>query len=65
MRARSIAFPAVSGGAYGWAMVDVARIAVEAVREWAGRDPRSGIEEVRFVLFSAAALAEFEAALAC
>ena len=64
LRARSIAFPAVSGGAYGWAMVDVARIAVEAVREWAGRHPRSGIEEVRFVLFSAAALAEFEAALA-
>ncbi|MCB2174257.1 MAG: O-acetyl-ADP-ribose deacetylase [Actinomycetales bacterium] len=61
--AGSVAFPAVSGGAYGWAMVDVARIAVGAVREWAARHPRSGIEEVRFVLFSAAALAEFEAAL--
>lgn len=61
--AGSVAFPAISGGAYGWAMVDVARIAVQAVRGWAARHPRSGVEEVRFVLFSGAALAEFEAAL--
>src|SRR4051812_32070542 len=30
--ARSVAFPAVSAGIYGWASADVARIAVEAVR---------------------------------
>ncbi|MGV8967445.1 MAG: O-acetyl-ADP-ribose deacetylase [Cellulomonas sp.] len=59
---RSIAFPAVSAGVYGWAMGDVARIAVGAVRAWA-RDAASGgltgPDLVRFVLFSDAALAVF------
>jgi O-acetyl-ADP-ribose deacetylase (regulator of RNase III) len=53
--ARSIAFPAISGGVYGWEMPDVARIAVATVREAA-----TDIDLVRFVLFSAEALAEFE-----
>jgi O-acetyl-ADP-ribose deacetylase (regulator of RNase III) len=53
--ARSVAFPAISGGAYGWDMQDVARIAVATVR---GAD--AGIDLVRFVLFSADALAAFE-----
>jgi O-acetyl-ADP-ribose deacetylase (regulator of RNase III) len=53
--ARSVAFPAISGGAYGWEMQDVARIAVATVR---GAD--AGIDLVRFVLFSADALAAFE-----
>ena len=63
--ARSIAFPAVSAGVYGWEPTDVARIAVDAVRaEIAGQDAASGIELVRFVLFSRPTLAAFEAALA-
>lgn len=61
--ARSVAFPAVSGGVYGWAMADVARIAVQAAREWGVAHP-DVLDEVRFVLFSPAALAEFETALA-
>ncbi|MFE6822510.1 O-acetyl-ADP-ribose deacetylase [Streptomyces sp. NPDC057690] len=44
--ARSVAFPAVSTGAYGWPMADAARIAVEAVRT-----AETAVEEVRFVLF--------------
>ncbi len=60
--ARTVAFPAISGGVYGWAMADVARIAVGAVRGWAASHP-DALDEVRFVLFSAGALAEFEAAL--
>ncbi|MGW6524158.1 MULTISPECIES: O-acetyl-ADP-ribose deacetylase [unclassified Streptomyces] len=44
--ARTVAFPAVSTGAYGWPMADAARIAVEAVRT-----ARTAVEEVRFVLF--------------
>ncbi|MET8170159.1 O-acetyl-ADP-ribose deacetylase [Streptomyces sp. NPDC057456] len=44
--ARTVAFPAVSTGAYGWPMADAARIAVEAVRA-----ARTAVEEVRFVLF--------------
>ncbi|MGJ0223710.1 macro domain-containing protein, partial [Streptococcus pyogenes] len=69
--ARSVAFPAVSAGVYGWAADDVARIAVDAVRGWGGwgepdATPARGtapLAEVRFVLFSAALLAAFEARL--
>jgi O-acetyl-ADP-ribose deacetylase (regulator of RNase III) len=53
--ATSLAAPAVSAGVYGWAVEDVARIAVEAVRQAEGR-----VELVRFVLFSPDALAAFE-----
>jgi O-acetyl-ADP-ribose deacetylase len=45
--ARTVAFPAVSAGAYGWPPEDAARVALAAVS-------RSGspLDEVRFVLFS-------------
>jgi O-acetyl-ADP-ribose deacetylase (regulator of RNase III) len=59
--ARSVAFPAVSGGVYGWAMTDVAEIAVRTVRE---TDAARDLELVRFVLFGAEALRVFEDALA-
>ena len=59
--AASVAFPAVSAGVYGWAVADVAHIAVGAVRAW-GESDRS-VPLVRFVLFDAEALAAFEAAL--
>ena len=67
--ARSIAFPAVSAGVYGWDSAEVARIAVDAVRrDLAAHDQAvdagGAIELVRFVLFSPSALADFEAALA-
>ncbi|MFT4294628.1 MAG: O-acetyl-ADP-ribose deacetylase [Micropruina sp.] len=57
--ATSIAFPAVSAGAYGWDPADVARIAVQAVRE----HPKPGIELVRFVLFGDRLLDAFRHAL--
>ncbi|KQU67559.1 O-acetyl-ADP-ribose deacetylase [Phycicoccus sp. Root101] len=63
--ARSVAFPAVSAGVYGWDADEVARIAVTAVR--ADLATRSGaapeIDLVRFVLFSDRLLAAFEAQL--
>lgn len=59
--ARSIAFPAVSAGVYGWPMADAARIAVESVRTIT--TPDGSPDEVRFVLFSDDALAAFAAAL--
>lgn len=60
--ARTVAFPAVSAGVYGWAADDVARVAVDAVQGWA--DAHSdALEEVRFVLFSARLLEAFTAAL--
>ncbi|MFK3733164.1 O-acetyl-ADP-ribose deacetylase [Streptomyces sp. NPDC088090] len=56
--ARTVAFPAVSTGVYGWPIDDGARIAVETVRA-----AETGVEEVRFVLFDATAYAAFEAAV--
>ncbi|MGV9827839.1 MULTISPECIES: O-acetyl-ADP-ribose deacetylase [unclassified Gordonia (in: high G+C Gram-positive bacteria)] len=56
--ARSIAFPAISTGVYGWPMVDGARRAVTAVRE-----SDTPIDTVRFVLFDDVAFAAFTDAL--
>ncbi|MEU7033122.1 O-acetyl-ADP-ribose deacetylase [Streptomyces sp. NPDC046237] len=56
--ARTVAFPAISTGIYGWPMDDGARIAVETVRATA-----TAVDEVRFVLFDATAYAAFESAV--
>jgi len=56
--ATSVAFPAISTGAYGWPMDDAARIAVAAVRTSGSR-----VEQVRFVLLSLKPLAIFTRAL--
>jgi O-acetyl-ADP-ribose deacetylase (regulator of RNase III) len=61
---RSVAFPAVSAGVYGWPVDDAARVAVGAVREALADGVGDGIELVRFVLFSDQVLAAFAAALA-
>ncbi|WP_282206111.1 O-acetyl-ADP-ribose deacetylase [Kitasatospora fiedleri] len=53
--ARTVAFPAVSAGIYGWPLDDAARIALTAVAE-EGPD----LDEVRFVLFGADAYESFE-----
>jgi O-acetyl-ADP-ribose deacetylase (regulator of RNase III) len=58
--ARSVAVPAVSAGVFGWAMDDVARIAVAAVR---GAAELEQLDLVRFVLFGAPAHATFRSAL--
>ncbi len=55
--ARSIAFPAVSTGIYGWPLEDAAALATDAVRTAA-----TAVELVRFVLFSQEALEAFTAA---
>ncbi|MCU1431653.1 MAG: Appr-p processing domain protein [Actinotalea sp.] len=59
--ARSIAFPAVSAGVYGWPLDSAATIAVDAVRD-AAADLRS-IRLVRFVLLGGATLEAFHRAL--
>ncbi|MFI1203303.1 O-acetyl-ADP-ribose deacetylase (plasmid) [Streptomyces sp. BHT-5-2] len=56
--ARTVAFPAVSAGIYGWPMEDAARIAVETVRS-----TRTTVEEIRFVLFDERAYEAFAAQL--
>lgn len=57
--ARSIAFPAIGAGAYGWSPHDAARIAVRAVIE----HPHPGVDLVRFVLFSEPLYEAFAAAV--
>ncbi|MFN8171487.1 MAG: macro domain-containing protein [Candidatus Nanopelagicales bacterium] len=49
----SVAFPAISCGAYGWQTVDAAPVAVDAVRDFARSHPESGVDLVRFVLVTA------------
>jgi O-acetyl-ADP-ribose deacetylase len=58
---RSIAFPAISTGIYGYPAELAAPVAVAAVREALERNPQ--VELVRFVLFSDELLRAFEAAL--
>ncbi len=59
LSAASVAFPAISAGAYGWPLDDAARIAVESVRS-----TETHIELVTFVVVGADALQAFERALA-
>lgn len=58
---RSIAFPAISCGIFGYPVAEAARIAVRTVRE---AMPGTSVEEATFVLFSPDLLAAFEAAAA-
>jgi O-acetyl-ADP-ribose deacetylase (regulator of RNase III) len=56
--ARTVAFPAISTGVFGYPLDEAAPVAIGAVR-----DATTRVEEVRFVLFEAGALAAFRAAL--
>ncbi|MFJ6771472.1 macro domain-containing protein, partial [Kitasatospora sp. NPDC091257] len=63
--ARTVAFPAVSAGIYGWPPADAARIALGTVAEvLGGGDVEAGAElaEVRFVLFGSEMYGVFERA---
>jgi O-acetyl-ADP-ribose deacetylase (regulator of RNase III) len=55
--AASVAFPAISTGAYGWPFRDAARVALDAVAAHAG-----SVDDVRFVLSTPAAYEIFAAA---
>jgi O-acetyl-ADP-ribose deacetylase len=57
--ARTVAFPAISAGVYGWPIDDAARQAVAGVLSATVQH----VQEVRFVLFDECALAAFEAAI--
>lgn len=56
--AKSVAFPAISAGIYGWPVDDAARIAVTTVRS-----ASTAVAEARFVLFNQRVYDEFAAAL--
>lgn len=57
--ARSIAFPALSTGIYGYPLEAATAVAVEAVRNWKGE----GVDVVRFVCFDRRALDAYRAVL--
>jgi O-acetyl-ADP-ribose deacetylase len=56
--ARTVAFPAISTGVYGYPLEDAAPVALSAVRS-----ADTSVEEVRFVLFDRRSLDAFRAAL--
>lgn len=55
---RTVAFPSISTGAYGYPVADAARVALLAVGD-AVTDARGMFDEVRFVLFSEDDLATY------
>jgi O-acetyl-ADP-ribose deacetylase (regulator of RNase III) len=58
MGAKTVAFPAISTGVYGYPVEDAAPVAVGAVKQ-----AKTNVEEVIFVLFDESAYAVFERAL--
>ncbi len=58
---KSVAFPSISTGAYGYPMEDAARIGLRTAIEYLRGHP--GIQLVRFVLFGQAALRTYEEVL--
>jgi O-acetyl-ADP-ribose deacetylase (regulator of RNase III) len=61
--ARSVAFPAISCGIYGYPLSQAADVALRAVRDWLGAHPASGIDDIVFVLRGVAVMATFADAL--
>ena len=57
---KTVAFPSISTGAYGYPLSEAAPIALQAVGDYLAGRPE--IELVRFVLWDSAALAAFERA---
>jgi O-acetyl-ADP-ribose deacetylase (regulator of RNase III) len=56
--AKTVAFPAISTGIYGYPLEEAAPVAIRAVR-----DARTRVEEVRFVLFGMKAYRAFQQAM--
>lgn len=59
--ARSVAFPAISCGVYGWSAKDAAPIAIRALRDFSSKRSDHGIAVVQFVCFNDEAFTHFQA----
>jgi O-acetyl-ADP-ribose deacetylase (regulator of RNase III) len=60
---RSVAFPSISTGAYGYPMEEAAQVALQTVVDYLASQPAKGIESVRFVLYGRRAYRVYERAL--
>lgn len=60
---RSLAFPSISTGAYGYPVQEAAPVALQTVMDYLLSHPQSTIEQVRFVLFGRQAYQVYEQAL--
>ncbi len=60
---RSVAFPSISTGAYGYPLEEAAPIALQTVHDYLVSRPNSGIELVRFVLYGPRAYQAYADAL--
>ena len=60
---KTVAFPSISTGAYGYPLDQAARVALDAVSGWLGENP-GALGEVRFVLFGNQAFQAYQKALA-
>jgi O-acetyl-ADP-ribose deacetylase (regulator of RNase III) len=61
---RSVAFPSISTGAYGYPMEEAAPVALQVVVDYLSSQPEGGIQLVRFVLHGRRAYRVYERALA-
>ena len=61
---RSVAFPSISTGAYGYPLDEAAPVALQSVIDYLLDQPQSGIELVRFVLYGRQAYEAYQRALA-
>ncbi|HOK09815.1 MAG TPA: O-acetyl-ADP-ribose deacetylase [Candidatus Hydrogenedens sp.] len=50
-KVKTIAFPAISCGVYGYPIPEAAKIAVGTVKEFIEKNPSCGITNIRFVMF--------------
>ena len=60
---RSIAFPAISTGVYGYPIDEAARVAVRAIATWLEENPHSHLTTITLIAFSAEDRAMLEAAV--
>ena len=61
---RSVAFPSISTGAYGYPLDEAAPVALQSVIDYLLDQPQSGIDVVRFVLYGRQAYEAYQRALA-
>jgi O-acetyl-ADP-ribose deacetylase (regulator of RNase III) len=61
---RSIAFPSISTGVYGYPLEEAAPLAIRTVADFLGQESEHGLELVRFVLFGWQAYQVYQRALA-